>query len=87
VGEIELGSKVRDSISGFSGILWARTRWLFGCVRVAIQSTELDKDGNPKDPQWFDEAQVDLDDEDSKSLSSASGGPRDECIRASDPRR
>jgi hypothetical protein len=56
---IGLGSKVRDPITGFEGVVTARTEWLYGCVRVAVQTPEL-KDGKPVEEQWFDETRVDV---------------------------
>lgn len=55
--EIQLGSTVKDTISGFKGVAIGRCVWLYGCVRVIVQSQEL-KDSKPVEPQWFDEAQV-----------------------------
>jgi hypothetical protein len=52
---MKLGSRAKDRITGFSGIVVARTDWLYGCTRYAVQSEELDKDGAPVEAQWFDE--------------------------------
>lgn len=77
---IKLGSKVRDSITGFTGIATSRTEYLHGCVHVGVTPTEL-KDGKPIDPQWFDEQRVELLEEKkpvvSKASSATSGGPND----------
>jgi hypothetical protein len=54
---IELGSKVKDLITGFTGIAVARDEWLYGCVRIGIKSQDL-KDGKPIDIEWVDEPQV-----------------------------
>jgi len=54
---IDLGSKVKDMITGFTGIAIARTEWLYGCTRIVIESQEL-KDGKPVAPSWFDEQRV-----------------------------
>jgi len=54
---IGLGGRVKDKITGFTGIVIARTEWLNGCTRVGVQSQEL-KDGKPIEQQWFDETQV-----------------------------
>lgn len=37
---IELGSNVRDSITGFTGMVTGRIEWLEGWAHVLIQSTE-----------------------------------------------
>lgn len=54
---IELGSSVKDTISSFKGVAVGRCVWLYGCVRIIVQSPDL-KDGKPVEPQWFDEAQL-----------------------------
>lgn len=57
MAKIQLGMRVKDQVTGFEGIASARTEYLYGCIRIAVQSTEL-KDGKPVDAQWFDEAQL-----------------------------
>jgi len=54
---VPLGSKVRETITGFEGIVTARTEWLWGCARVAVQPPAL-HEGKPVEAQWFDESQV-----------------------------
>lgn len=56
--KVELGDKAKDLVTGFEGICIARTQWLNGCVRVTLQSTELDKDKKPVDGVTFDEPQL-----------------------------
>ncbi len=53
---INLGDKVRDSITGFAGIAVAKTIWLHGCVRWHVESAKL-KDGVPNN-EWFDEGRL-----------------------------
>jgi len=55
--EVKLGDRVRDKITGFEGVAVARTQYLNGCARIAVQSTVL-KEGKPLDTEWFDEKQV-----------------------------
>lgn len=57
---IKLGDKVKDKITGFTGILVGRTEWLNGCIRFGVQSEKLNKDGEPIEPEWFDEERVEL---------------------------
>ncbi len=52
------GDKVKDIISGFTGVMVARTEWLNGCNRIAIQSENFDCMKAPIPEQWFDEQQV-----------------------------
>jgi hypothetical protein len=49
--------KVKDTLSSFEGVAIGRLEYLFGCVRISVQSPEL-KDGKPIDPIWFDEGQL-----------------------------
>ncbi len=64
---IKLGDKVRDRTTGFTGIVVARTDWLYGCTRFGVRSQELE-DGKPIPEEWFDEQALD-------SLSKELGGP------------
>jgi hypothetical protein len=56
---IELGSRVKDTITGLVGIAVARTDWLYQCRRIAVQPEAL-HDGKPLDIQWFDEPQLEV---------------------------
>lgn len=87
----ELGTKVRDTMTGFTGIAIASTTWLHGCVRITIQPERLDKDGKVRDTQTFDEPQVELvaaEPSDSESKPAAGrGGPKPRPVRRRDPVR
>ena len=54
-----LGSKVRDVVSGVTGIAVARTHWLHSCERITIQPP-MDKDGKPMDSYTVDEPQIEV---------------------------
>lgn len=58
--KIELGDLIKDDVTGFTGIVIAKTTWLNGCVRYDLQSQKLSKEGIPSEPQWFDSKQVTL---------------------------
>jgi hypothetical protein len=47
---VKLGDKVKDRVTGLTGIVIARTDWLNGCIRMTVQPQEL-KDGKPVDRQ------------------------------------
>lgn len=49
-----LGSVMRDKITGFEGAVTARTEWLTGCATVELQP-RVDKDGKVPKSEWFDE--------------------------------
>ena len=86
---IKLGSKVRDNITGFTGIATARTEWLHGCARVTVQPQAL-HDGKPIDPFTFDEEQMEVVEElpvqVSPDSSATVGGPKRDPGRKTDPR-
>lgn len=54
---LELGSKVRDVVTGYEGITTARYEYLNGCERYEVMAT--DKDGKP-DGHVFDVQQLEL---------------------------
>ena len=66
---IKLGDKVTEAVTGFTGIVIAKTEWIYGCVRFGVQAEEL-KDSIPLEPQWFDEGEL------SKNPKSKGGPPR-----------
>lgn len=85
---IKLGSLVKDNISGFTGIVTARTEWLFGCARCGVEATEI-KDGKLIDAQWFDEQRLDVLEERKIEISIHSsatvGGDKKDPMRNKDP--
>lgn len=58
--KLELGDSVRDRITGYSGIVVAKTHWLNGCVRITLQSQKIKDDYTPVESQTFDEPQLEL---------------------------
>ena len=54
---IVLGKKYKDSISGYVGIATARTVYLYGCIRILLESKKLKEDGTPQEV-WFDEQRL-----------------------------
>jgi len=54
---IDLGDRVKDPITGFTGIVTCITYWLHGCVRVGVQPEVL-HEGKPVEDRYFDEAQM-----------------------------
>lgn len=55
---LKLGVLARDKVSGFEGIVMARTEWAYGCTRIGLYPRVTNEDGDVKDDQWFDERQV-----------------------------
>ena len=57
--KIELGDRVKDKISGLSGIAFGITNWLYGCRRVSVMPEES-KDGKPAELFSVDEPQLEI---------------------------
>jgi len=56
---IELGSKVKDPITGFEGIAISRTIYLTGCAVIGVRPP-MGKDGKEPDVAHFDEPMLNL---------------------------
>ena len=56
---VGLGARVKDPISGLTGIAVSRTEFLYGCVRVGVQPEAL-HDGKPIDQVFVDEPQLEV---------------------------
>ena len=84
---IKLGKRVKDTITGFEGIVVGRTEWLYGCVRVSVQPQTL-HEGKPVEYQIFDEPQlVEINDEVSGTPDSGRHGNRPDVGRRPDVTR
>ena len=57
--KLKLGSRVKDKITGFTGIIIGRTQWLHNCNTYLVKSETL-KDEKPIDAQNFDEPQLEV---------------------------
>jgi hypothetical protein len=56
---VKLGDRVKDQITGFTGIATGRYEYLYGCVRVSVQAEKL-KDGKVADGLVFYEDQLEV---------------------------
>ena len=87
---VKLGSRVKDRITGFTGIASGRAEYQFGCAQVLITPEGL-KDGQPLNAHWFDEQRVEVVEETAPVVSPASsaksGGPQHAPSRAFAPVR
>ena len=70
----DLGSVVKDKITGFEGVIIYRTQWLNNCNVYGIKPTKL-KDGIPIDAHQFDEPQIKLIEVEKIKESRKTGGP------------
>lgn len=55
---INLGDKVKDTVTGFKGIAIGRTTWLYGCTRIMVQPEGIDDNGKIYEASSFDEPQL-----------------------------
>jgi len=94
---IGLGDRIKDRISGVTGIVTSVSDFLYGCRRLGLQP-EGHKDGKPAESFWIDEPQaillksqvvkpavVSADAPDEKPARRH--GPRPDVRRAADARR
>ena len=71
-----LGDKVKDLITGYEGVIIARSQYLTNCNTYGVKSVKL-KDDAPMDTQWFDEPHVVLVIEKAYKANQTTGGPTD----------
>ena len=55
---IELGSIVKDSVTGFQGLAVSRYDHLFGVPEIKILPQRLEDNGKPAEAIWFEESRV-----------------------------
>lgn len=83
---MNLGDLVKDSITGFSGVVTCKSEWLNGCVRLTVQPEKM-KEGKPVDAITFDVEQLVLVKAAKANRGLPSGGDRPSVMRAADPLR
>lgn len=59
-GMIELGSTVKDRITGFAGVVTGKCQYLTGCSQ-ALVAPRLSHEGSFQEPHWFDEQRLEVD--------------------------
>lgn len=71
---MELGSIVKDKITGFKGIAVAKHLYLFGCERITVQPT-VDADGKLILSETFDAPSLEVVGESTVVPNNTTGGP------------
>ena len=71
---IVLGYYVRDTLTGFEGVVTGRCEYLFGCVWLEVTPKGLTEDGKPMPGVWLDEERFELIKE-QKITPRKKGGP------------
>ncbi len=79
--KIKLGQKVRDTLTGLEGTAVARTKYLYGCVRIGVQPFNV-KDGKPAEWVSVDEPQLEVIDAKAAEKAVPRHGPRPDVSRA-----
>jgi hypothetical protein len=54
---INLGDRVKDPITGLTGIVTCVSTWLHGCIRIGVQPEKLSQ-GKVPDAVHFDQSQL-----------------------------
>lgn len=74
---LNLGDKVRDTITGFAGTLTAKSEYINGCVQFCV-SPPVDKDGKLVEAAWIDWQRLEVTEATNASKPlRAVGGPQD----------
>lgn len=78
VDEVKLGDLVKDTVTGYEGIVTSRTEFLNKCVRIGVQAQKL-HEGRPVESQMFDIEQVELVEPTAVTTTKKAytGGPKD----------
>ena len=84
---VKLGDKVKDTVTGFRGIVVSRNEWINGCVRIGVQADKL-VNGKPGEVEGIDEQQIQVVKAGAVTFANrAAGGPTPAPRRAQDPAR
>ncbi len=74
---IQLGDRVKDSTSGFTGIASGHAIYRFGCSQFLVTPERLKEDGSQLESAWFDEQRIALIDKLAPATPAPlSGGPQ-----------
>lgn len=74
--DIKLGTIAKDIITGFTGVVFAHSRYLSGCDQICLKPQKLSKDGELRESQWFDIEQIEaVDAKPVKVNMRLTGGP------------
>lgn len=74
--KFNLRDSVKDQVTGFAGVITARTEYLNGCLQYCVKPTKLKKDGTMTEGEWFDEQQLDLVKKKPATKKERTGGPQ-----------
>ena len=56
----ELGTVLKDIVTGFEGVVMSRTQYFTGCSHYGLCSQQLNKDGKMQEWEYIDESRLKL---------------------------
>ena len=56
---MQLGTKAKDTITGFSGVVTGKASYITGCDQFLLQP-QCKEDGDMVDGRWFDEQRLEI---------------------------
>lgn len=74
-----LGRRVRDRVTGATGVVESISYDLYGCIQAVVRSA-VSKDGSVPDGRWFDVARLELENAKAQPVM-----PRPAFVSASSP--
>jgi hypothetical protein len=75
---IKLGDRIKCRITGLEGIAFGTSYYMYGCTRIALAPSSLDRDGKPKEMLWADYPQFEIiKEKEIKRENNNTGGPMD----------
>ncbi|RWX72529.1 hypothetical protein [Mesorhizobium sp. M2A.F.Ca.ET.039.01.1.1] len=79
---VNLGDRVKDTITGFAGIATGRADYLTGCTQFCI-TPPVKEDGTTRDSHWYDEDRIEVVEAGAVKIAvKRPGGPSDPSERA-----
>lgn len=73
-----LGNRIKDAVTGFTGIAVARIEYINGCVQYGIKPN-VDKDGKMQEVHYIDQEQLRFVDDGIVVLKGDTGGDMEDC--------
>jgi len=56
--KFQIGEILKDEITGFVGVVMARSDYYTGCLQYGLQSRKLNEKGTTADWEWIDEIRL-----------------------------
>lgn len=78
MSEIKLGNKVRDKVTGFTGIATAKIEYINGCIQYCVKP-KVAKDNTMSEGEYIDIDELEVIRGGIKIKSTPSGGPQRDC--------